>query len=55
MESTVVKVGEGGSSKFLAGTGKYQYLVGYDCKFVARYIRNRNSTLLKCDISDEML
>ena len=31
-DSTDVKVGGGGSSRFLAGTGKFQYLVNYKCK-----------------------
>ena len=54
-DSTDVKIGGGGSSRFVAGTGKYQFLVGYECKFVARYIKNRNFTVIKCDIPDKVL
>ena len=54
-DSTDVKVGGGGSSRFLAGTGKFQYLVNYKCKFVARYVEKRNFTVIKCDIPDEVL
>ena len=54
-DSTDVQVGGGGSSIFLAGTGKFKYLVNYECKFVARYLKNRNFTVIKCDIPDEVL
>ena len=54
-DSTDVEVGGGGSSRFLAGTGKFQYLVNYECKFVARYVEKRNFTVIKCEIPDEVL
>ena len=54
-DSTDVQVGGGGSSIFLAGTGKFKFLVNYECKFVARYLNNRNFTVIKCDIPDEIL
>ena len=54
-DSTDVQVGGGGTSTFLAGTGKFQYLVNYECKFVARYLQNKNFTVIKCDIPDKTL
>ena len=54
-DSTDVQVGGGGSSTFLAGTGKFQFLVNYECKFVARYVKKRNFTVIKCDIPDKVL
>jgi len=54
-DSTDVQVGGGGISTFLAGTGKFRFLVNYECKFVARYLQNRNFTVIKCDIPDEIL
>ena len=54
-DSTDVNVGGGGTSMFLAGTGKYKFLVGYKCNFVARYVKNRNFTVIKCNIPDEVL
>ena len=54
-DSTDVQVGGGGSSIFLAGTGKFQFLVNYECKFVARYVNKRNFTVIKCDIPDKVL
>ena len=54
-DSTDVQVGGGGISTFLAGTGKFQFLVNYKCRFVARYLQNRNFTVIKCDIPDEVL
>ena len=40
-DSTDVQVGGGGSSIFLAGTGKFKFLVNYECKFVARYLKKK--------------
>ena len=54
-DSTDVQVGGGGSSIFLAGTGKFKFLVNYECKCIARYLNNRNFTVIKCDIPDEIL
>ena len=54
-DSTDVQVGGGGSSMFIAGTGKFQFLVNYECKFVARYLKKRNFTVIKCDIPDKVL
>ena len=54
-DSTDVQVGGGGISTFLAGTGKFLFLVNYECKFVARYLQNNNFTVIKCDIPDEIL
>tara|TARA_Y200000002_G_scaffold335188_1_gene302593 strand:- start:159 stop:641 length:483 start_codon:yes stop_codon:yes gene_type:complete len=54
-DSTDVQVGGGGISTFLAGTGKFQFLVNYKCRFVARYLQNRNFTVIKCNIPDEIL
>ena len=50
-DSTDVQVGGGGISTFLAGTGKFQFLVNYKCRFVARYLDNRNF-VIKCNIPD---
>ena len=54
-DSTDVQVGGGGISTFLAGTGKFQFLVNYKCRFVARYLDNRNFTVIKCNIPDKVL
>ena len=54
-DSTDVQVGGAGSSTFLAGTGKFQFLINYKCKFVARYVKKRNFTVIKCDIPDKVL
>ena len=54
-DSTDVQVGGGGSSIFIAGTGKFQFLVNYECNFVARYLKKRNFTVIKCDIPDIVL
>ena len=54
-DSADVQVGGGGSSIFIAGTGKFQFLVNYECKFVARYLKKRNFTVIKCDIPDKVL
>ena len=49
------KLEEVGFQYFFAGTGKFQFLVNYKCRFVARYLQNRNFTIIKCDIPDEIL
>ena len=54
-KSTDVEVGGGGVSTFIAGTGRYEFLVGYECNFVARYLEGRNFTVQKCDIPKEIL
>ena len=54
-DSTDVRIRQGGTSTFLAGTGKFQFLVNYKCKFVARYLQNWNFTVIKCNIPDEIL
>ena len=54
-DSTDVQVGGGGSSLFIARTGKFQFLINYECKFVARYLKKRNFNIIKCDIPDKVL
>ena len=54
-DSANVQAGGGGSSIFLAGTGKFQFLVNYKCKFAAKYLQNKNFTVIKCDIPDKIL
>ncbi len=51
----IFKLEEAEFIHFLTRTGKFQFLVNYEFKFVARYLQNTNFTLIKCDIPDEVL
>ena len=53
--STDMEVGGGGVSTFIAGTGRFELLVGYECSFVSRYVESRNFTVQKCNIPKKVL
>ena len=46
---------EGSLFQLFSWKRKIAILVNYKCKFVVRYLQNKNFTLIKCDIPNESL